>query len=123
MNKIKSIYSCQNCGSESPKWVGKCSSCNEWNTFVEEVITIDQPKNSLVKKTKNSAYLIHEVPSQNNNRIKFIDNEFNRVLGGGLVACGWSMEWWTCIFFNYIYGRKRGFIAKRPLFNFRKTTN
>jgi DNA repair protein RadA/Sms len=86
MNKIKSVYSCQNCGSQSPKWVGKCSSCNEWNTFVEEVITIEQPKNSLVKKTKNSAHLINEVPSQNNKRITFIDNEFNRVLGGGLVS-------------------------------------
>ena len=86
MNKIKSIYSCQNCGAQSPKWVGKCSNCNEWNTFVEEVITKEQTKNSLIKQPKSAPYLIHEVPIQNNNRITFFDNEFNRVLGGGLVS-------------------------------------
>ena len=38
MSKIKSMYFCRNCGTSSPKWVGKCPSCNQWNTFAEEVV-------------------------------------------------------------------------------------
>jgi DNA repair protein RadA/Sms len=38
MAKVKTSFFCQNCGMESPQWVGKCSSCNEWNTLIEEVI-------------------------------------------------------------------------------------
>ena len=38
MPKTKSVFVCQNCGAQSPKWVGKCASCEEWNTYVEEVI-------------------------------------------------------------------------------------
>jgi DNA repair protein RadA/Sms len=41
MAKIKSAFFCQNCGYETPKWLGKCPSCNEWNTFVEEIIEND----------------------------------------------------------------------------------
>ena len=47
MAKIKSIYTCQNCGYESPKWLGKCPSCNEWNTFVEEI----KESSSAIKET------------------------------------------------------------------------
>ena len=38
MAKIKSVYVCQNCGAESPKWIGKCAACGEWNTYTEEII-------------------------------------------------------------------------------------
>ena len=38
MAKTKSVYVCQNCGAEAPKWVGKCPACGEWNTYVEEVV-------------------------------------------------------------------------------------
>ena len=37
MSKLKTVYICQSCGAQSPKWTGKCSSCNSWNTFVEEI--------------------------------------------------------------------------------------
>ena len=47
MVKVKSSFFCQNCGNQSSKWIGKCSSCNEWNTFVEEVIQ----KSSPIEKT------------------------------------------------------------------------
>ncbi|HNF30886.1 MAG TPA: DNA repair protein RadA, partial [Bacteroidia bacterium] len=39
MAKVKSVFVCQNCGAQSPKWMGKCSSCGEWNSYVEELIT------------------------------------------------------------------------------------
>ena len=38
MSQTKTVYTCQNCGFQSPKWMGKCTSCGEWNTFVEEVV-------------------------------------------------------------------------------------
>ena len=85
MNKTKSIYSCQNCGAQSPKWLGRCSSCNEWNTFIEELVSKEKSKNPLITKI-NHPYLIKDIPVQNESRIKFLDSEFNRVLGGGIVA-------------------------------------
>ena len=39
MAKVKTVFFCKNCGGESPKWIGKCPSCNEWNTYVEEIIS------------------------------------------------------------------------------------
>jgi len=44
MAKIKKSYFCQNCGAQSPQWVGKCSSCSEWNTYVEEVVSKNEKK-------------------------------------------------------------------------------
>jgi DNA repair protein RadA/Sms len=46
MAKIKTAYFCQNCGYESAKWLGRCPSCNQWNTFVEELIQKDVKKSS-----------------------------------------------------------------------------
>ena len=88
MVKVKSSFFCQNCGNQSSKWIGKCSSCNEWNTFVEEVIQKSSPiekliSGSLIKSAKPQ--LIKDVQPLVSQRIKFSDKEFNRVLGGGLV--------------------------------------
>ena len=44
MSKSRTIYFCQNCGNQSPKWIGKCPACNEWNTYAEEVIDKDVEK-------------------------------------------------------------------------------
>ncbi|MFT7012024.1 MAG: DNA repair protein RadA/Sms, partial [Flavobacteriales bacterium] len=44
MAKIKKSYFCQNCGAQSPQWIGKCSSCNEWNTYVEEIVSKNEKK-------------------------------------------------------------------------------
>ncbi|WP_409371818.1 hypothetical protein [Saccharicrinis fermentans] len=44
MAKTKSVFVCQNCGTESPKWVGKCNSCGQWNTYVEEVVVKSSTK-------------------------------------------------------------------------------
>lgn len=88
MAKIKTAYFCQNCGHEAAKWLGRCPSCNEWNTFVEEIIA--KPKNdvtSFVKsnKRKSKPQLIKDVTVSKEERKVLKDNELNRVLGGGLV--------------------------------------
>ena len=88
MAKIKSAYYCQNCGSQSSKWIGKCPSCNEWNTYVEEIIQKQDKIAKLISGTskKNARpNLISEVKPIESHRIIFEDKEFNRVLGGGLV--------------------------------------
>jgi len=89
--KVKTVYFCQNCGVQSPKWVGKCPSCNEWNTYVEEVVQKNEPSaSSAISKTsyhkKNAeAVLIQEIGEQTEARIEIIDKELSRVLGGGIV--------------------------------------
>ena len=88
MVKIKSTFFCQNCGAQSSKWIGKCQSCNEWNTYVEEVIQKNDPVKSLIsgdnfKRSKPNK--LSDLQPKNNVRFIFSDNEFNRVLGGGLT--------------------------------------
>ena len=87
MAKTKSVYFCQNCGHESPKWVGKCPSCGEWNTFAEEKITVSS-KNSSSKNRLEVArpQRLSEIEVTEEARIKMPSSELNRVLGGGLVA-------------------------------------
>ena len=87
MAKVKSAYFCQNCGYETPKWLGKCPSCNEWNTFVEEVIEKNIPSVvAFSASSRNSKpHAIHTIENQETQRIDLRDNELNRVLGGGLV--------------------------------------
>jgi DNA repair protein RadA/Sms len=89
MSKIKSAYFCQHCGYQSPKWLGKCPSCNEWNTFVEEVIQKEKDSllagSSLISKKSPAPRLISEVDNIQEKRLVLNDKELNRVLGGGLV--------------------------------------
>ena len=88
MAKIKKSYFCQNCGSQSAQWVGKCPSCSEWNTFVEEVIAKSDKKlfsTGPTTKRISKPVAIAEVSDEKHNRIIFADPELNRVLGGGLV--------------------------------------
>lgn len=89
MAKIKTSYFCQNCGAQSGKWVGKCSSCNEWNTYVEEVVQREKeskvPGISLSTQRAAKPQLISEISLTTENRISIYDSELNRVLGGGIV--------------------------------------
>jgi len=87
MAKVKSAYFCQNCGYETPKWLGKCPSCAEWNTFVEEVIEKNIPSVvAFSTSTRNAKpQAIHTIENQEHVRISLKDKELNRVLGGGLV--------------------------------------
>ena len=91
MSKTRSAFFCQECGYESTKWVGKCPSCNNWNTFVEEVIVkgSDKKEKDEWKDYKEAGKLktisINEVSSAEEKRIITSDAELNRVLGGGIV--------------------------------------
>ncbi len=87
MAKVKTSYFCQSCGAQSPKWVGKCSSCGEWNTYVEEIIQKEsKPGFSTATTTRaNKPQVISDISLSAENRIPLADGELNRVLGGGLV--------------------------------------
>ncbi len=86
MAKSKTGWVCQNCGAESPKWIGRCPVCGEWNTYVEEIIT--KPS-----KTEKRGGIVSSIPprplseidSLNHKRILTNTREFNRILGGGIV--------------------------------------
>lgn len=92
--KIKTAFFCSNCGYESTKWLGKCPSCEQWNTFVEEVISKDNRlSESEWKKFSNDkkeirTLSLNEVVSAEEKRIIGPDVELNRVLGGGIVTGG-----------------------------------
>ncbi len=89
MAKTKNVYICQNCGNDSPKWIGKCPVCGEWNSYVEEIIS-KESKQSVqlagIQMTKEKPQLISEVDTTEEIRIDSGAVELNRVLGGGLVA-------------------------------------
>lgn len=83
--KSKTVYFCGNCGYESPKWLGKCPACGEWNTMVEEKVSTAKGdrKRGLVKSSKPVA--LSEIEVTEESRIPMPSSELNRVLGGGLV--------------------------------------
>lgn len=86
MAKIKSIFYCSNCGNDSPKWLGKCPSCNEWNTFKEEkVIKKKSGAIDSLSKNKPQPIALSEVKIEDLARIITPIEEMNRVLGGGIV--------------------------------------
>ena len=91
MSKTKSAFFCQNCGYESAKWLGKCPSCEQWNTFVEEVIVKGNDKSPKDEwkdfngTNKLKTVSINDVSSAETKRIITSDPELNRVLGGGIV--------------------------------------
>jgi DNA repair protein RadA/Sms len=86
MVQTKSIYTCQNCGAQSAKWIGKCPACNEWNTYVEEVVSKKQSSGKLsVQISGNQPLTLDKIETIQNKRISVPIEEFNRVLGGGIV--------------------------------------
>lgn len=88
MAKVKTTYFCQNCGTQSAKWVGKCNGCGEWNTYVEEVIQPTSSQKTPVAsegKRQNKALSILDIHHTGEERFLTPDKELNRVLGGGIV--------------------------------------
>jgi len=89
MSKVKTRFFCQNCGHEAHKWLGKCPTCESWNTFVEEeVAKLTQKTNwrSNSSKTKPvQPHNLNDIVAHNDIRIPLPDLEFNRVLGNGIV--------------------------------------
>ena len=88
MSKIKTAFFCQNCGVQSPKWMGKCNTCGQWNTFIEEVIQREEkglPGSGIRSQRSVIPVRLSEVTFSHEARINAHDQELNRVLGGGLV--------------------------------------
>ncbi len=90
MVKSKTSFFCQSCGYQAPKWLGKCSSCGEWNTFVEEVIQKNEPekgnwRTSTSLKIAAKPLAVQDINFTEQPRIITSDAELNRVLGGGIV--------------------------------------
>lgn len=84
--RVKSVFSCQGCGFQSPKWLGKCPDCNAWNTFIEE----DYSAPALRQKERTALYrdepvLLRDVQVKEEDRLKTEMQELDRVLGGGIV--------------------------------------
>ncbi len=91
MAKVKNVFICQNCGANSAKWIGKCPSCNEWNTYVEEVVEKADPsktswRDNSSPTVKSKPINVKEIEKGAERRLVTIDKELNRVLGGGIVA-------------------------------------
>ncbi len=89
MAKLKTTFFCQNCGSQYSKWQGQCTACKEWNTITEEVIQKPEKSDwktpSKTSKRVSKPLLINEIDTSQEARLDTADQEFNRVLGGGLV--------------------------------------
>lgn len=93
MSKIKTAFFCQSCGYESTKWVGKCPGCQQWNTFVEELVQKETKGgkegwngyNGTTPVTSRKTIHLNEVVAKEHPRIVTGDEELNRVLGGGIV--------------------------------------
>lgn len=88
MPKTKSVFVCQNCGAESPKWIGRCPSCKEWNTYHEEIIaqTSVRETSYITSREKRRPELLNEIKSDEHHRQKTGVEELDRILGGGMVA-------------------------------------
>ena len=88
MVKVKTIFTCQECGYESPKWMGKCPDCNKWNTFTEEQVIQNKTSKAVTairSFNKKPVRKLVDVTSSKSDRIITGINEFDRVMGGGIV--------------------------------------
>ncbi len=92
MAKTKTTYFCQNCGAQATKWIGKCPACNEWNTYVEEVVEKSSKSDKTDWRDSSNTHKaskpirLSEVQASQTERYITSDQELNRVLGGGIVA-------------------------------------
>src|SRR5437899_213602 len=86
MKPPKSVYACQTCGAQSPKWLGRCPDCNEWNSFVEEKASLlPQPSAASPVFGGSAARLYADIDMVVTPRLPTGITEFDRVLGGGIV--------------------------------------
>lgn len=87
MAKVKKAYFCRECGFEAPKWLGRCPSCGEWNTFTEEIIAKSSSSSVAVAAaaTTTPPQRVSEIERSTHKRLDLHNAEVNRVLGGGLV--------------------------------------
>lgn len=86
MAKTKTVFVCQNCGTESAKWIGRCPSCREWNTYHEEIIAPASSGRHLLSGEKRKPELLDNIKSDEHSRKKTGISELDRILGGGIVG-------------------------------------
>jgi DNA repair protein RadA/Sms len=88
MSKSKTVFVCQNCGAESAKWIGRCPSCKEWNTYHEEIIAPAASRSTsfIAGQEKRKPELLDNIKSDEKNRRKTGIAELDRILGGGMVG-------------------------------------
>lgn len=87
MAKDKIAFVCENCGYDSQKWLGKCPSCGQWNTFKEIKVGTVKPSSAAVRLPNSASPVkLQDIANVDDERIDMHDGELNRVLGGGLVA-------------------------------------
>jgi DNA repair protein RadA/Sms len=84
--KSKTVFVCQQCGKESPKWLGRCPGCQEWNSFVETVVAASSQVATWLYTEENAPRELSKLKTEAYPRLSFPFTEFNRVLGGGLVT-------------------------------------
>ncbi|MGE5353271.1 MAG: DNA repair protein RadA [Acidobacteriota bacterium] len=86
MAKVKTKFICSNCGYETVKWLGRCPECEQWNTFSEEVVESEKEKlKSSVRRSGFTVSKLKEINSVESDRVRTNIQEFDRVLGGGLM--------------------------------------
>ncbi|MDC0459541.1 DNA repair protein RadA [Crocinitomicaceae bacterium] len=86
MSKTKSAFFCQDCGHESPKWLGKCPGCHSWNTLIEEIKVKKSSSTPFSRKASEAnPKQLNEIKQEDNPKFSLNDSELNRVLGGGVV--------------------------------------
>lgn len=85
MAKNKTVFVCNNCGYESPKWMGKCPACGEWNSFFEEKVITSKSSNGKTNKERVKPIELSKIEGKETTRVSTGFDELDRVLGGGLV--------------------------------------
>ncbi|MFT8389643.1 MAG: DNA repair protein RadA [Sporolactobacillus sp.] len=91
MAKLKTVFICQECGYESPKWMGRCPGCQNWNTMVEETLKPSKHAVGSAAKTESKPYRLTDVVIEKEPRITTDLKEFNRVMGGGIVPASLTL--------------------------------
>jgi DNA repair protein RadA/Sms len=88
MAKNKTVFVCQNCGAESPKWIGRCPSCKEWNSYHEEILAASNSRDTafVITREKRKPELLDSIKSDEFGRQKSGIAELDRILGGGIVS-------------------------------------
>ena len=84
-SKIKTVYVCQSCGTQSPRWMGKCPDCGAWNTMVEEQVEKSKDIGSAKRSGGMEPILLNEIQARDEDRFVTKIGELDRVLGGGIV--------------------------------------
>ncbi len=83
--KAKTVYVCTACGNDAPKWMGQCTACNAWNSYVEHKVEKRAKGSGMRPNQRQKVAKISEIEADGTERIDLLDKELNRVLGGGLV--------------------------------------